>query len=398
LSRSRRIAATAALLAAGALAPSASAAEHVPGQVIVKFDDGTSLARQSAALAHAGAVDTLGRLRGIGAKLVRVTGDPGEAAATLRESAAVEYAETNKILTASSTPNDPLFGDQWGLATIGAPRGWDGAGLGGFPSTGGAKVGVIDTGIDRSHPEFAGRISNCVESTSLLLMNNGIKAGCDDEDGHGTQVAGILAATANNGAGVAGVAFNSPIGVCRALEDGLARGATSNVVNCLDWLRAKGAKVISMSFGGPSSTALYDAIKRAWNSGGGAVLVAAAGNDGGYGTLYPAGYPQVVSVAATDQLDAWAGSNRNADVEVAAPGVDILSTALGDGYTSGSGTSSAAPFAAGVAAVLRQKYPTETAAQTRTRLDSATVDLGALGRDSTFGFGRVSLCLATGAC
>jgi len=370
----------------------------VPGQVIVKFEDGTSLARQSAALARAGAVDMLGRLRGIDAKLVRVAGGAEQAAAVLQASAAVDYAETNKILTAAATPNDPLFGDQWGLATLGAPRGWDGANLSAFPSTGGVKVGVIDTGIDRSHPEFAGRISNCVESTSLLMMNNGIKAGCDDEDGHGTQVTGILAATANNGTGVAGVAFNSPIGVCRALEDGLARGATSNVVNCLDWLHSKGAKVISMSFGGPSSTALYEAIKRAWNSGNGAVLVAAAGNDGGSGALYPAGYPQVVSVAATDQLDEWAGSNRNADVEVAAPGVDILSTARGGGYTSGSGTSAATPFAAGVAAVLRQKYPTSTAAQIRTRLDSATVDLGDPGRDSTFGFGRVSLCRATGAC
>ena len=391
----RRIAVVAAFL--GIVTP-ASAEQHVPGQVIVKFEEGTSLARQSAALARAGAVDILGRLRGIDAKLVRVAGGAEQAATTLQASAAVDYAETNRILTAAATPNDPLFGDQWGLATLGAPRGWDGAGLSAFPSTGGVKVGVIDTGIDRSHPDFAGRVSNCVESTSLLMMNNGIKAGCDDEDGHGTQVTGILAATANNGTGVAGVAFNSPIGVCRALEDGLARGATSNVVNCLDWLYSKGAKVISMSFGGPSSTALYDAIKRAWNSGNGAVLVAAAGNDGSSGALYPAGYPPVVSVAATDQLDAWAGSNRNADVEVAAPGVDVLSTARGGGYTSGSGTSAATPFAAGVAAVLRQKYPTSTAAQIRTRLDSATVDLGAPGRDSTFGFGRVSLCRATGAC
>jgi thermitase len=395
---SRRIAVTAALVAVGAVAPSASAAEYVPGQVIVKFEDGTSVARQSAVLARAGAVDTLGTLRGIGAEVVRVTGDERDAAAALRASSAVEYAETDKILTAASTPDDPLFGDQWALETIDAATGWDGAGLGGFPATGGVKVGVIDTGIDRSHPEFAGRISNCVESTSLLLMNGGIKAGCDDENGHGTQVAGILAATTGNGVGVAGIAFNSPIGVCRALEDGLARGATSNVVNCLDWLYSKGAKVISMSFGGPSSTALYDAIKRAWNYGNGAVLVAAAGNDGGSGVLYPAGYSQVVSVAATDQLDAWAGSNRNADVEVAAPGVDILSTALDGGYTSGSGTSTATPIAAGVAAVLRQKYPSATAAQVRTTLDSATVDLGAPGRDSTFGFGRVSLCRATGAC
>jgi len=398
LLRNRRIAVAAALLAAGAFAPSASAAEHVPGQVIVKFEDGTSLARQSTLLVRAGAVDTIGRLRGIGADLVRVTGSAREAAAELSQSAAVEYAETNKLLTAMATPDDPRFGDQWALDAIDAPEGWTAAGLGAFPTTGGAKIGVIDTGIDRSHPEFAGRISNCVQSTSLLLINNGIREGCDDQNGHGTQVAGIAAATADNGVGIAGVAFNSPIGVCRALEDGLARGATSNVVNCLDWLHSKGAKVISMSFGGPSSTALYEAIKKAWNYGNGAVLVAAAGNDGSSGDVYPAAYSQVVSVAATDRDDGWGGSNRNAKVEVAAPGVDILSTALGGGYTSGSGTSAATPYAAGVAAVMRQMYPGATAAQIRDGLAYATVDLGDPGRDSTFGFGRVSLCLAAGAC
>ena len=127
-----------------------------------------------------------------------------------------------------------------------------------------------------------------------------IRSGCDDEDGHGTKVAGILSAKANNGIGIAGIAFNSPLAVCRALEDGLGRGSTSNVVNCLNWLRNRGAKVISMSFGGANSTTLQNAVRAAWNDGYGAVLLAAAGNDGGYGTLYPAGYPEVVSVASTD--------------------------------------------------------------------------------------------------
>jgi thermitase len=308
----------------------------------------------------------------------------------------VEYAEVDKILTAASVPNDTQFAEQYALGVIKAPQGWDLAGLGAFPSTGGVKVGIIDTGIDSSHPEFAGRISNCGQSTSLFGVNGAVRAGCDDLDGHGTKVAGILGAKANNGQGVAGVAFNSPLAICRALEDGIGRGSTSNVVNCLSWLRSKGAKVISMSFGGASSTALQNAVSKAWNNGYGAVLLAAAGNDGGYGTLYPAGYEQVISVTATDAADGWASANHNADVEVAAPGDSILSTNRGGGYAYGSGTSAATPYAAGVAALMRLKYPGATAAQIRNGLTGTTDDLGAPGRDAYYGFGRVNLCKAMG--
>ena len=276
------------------------------------------------------------------------------------------------------------------------PRAGDLGGLGAFPATGGVKVGVIDTGIDRSHPEFAGRVSNCGQSTSLFGVGGAVRDGCDDVDGHGTKVAGILGAKANNGVGIAGVAFNSPLAICRALEDGVGRGSTSNVVNCISWLRSKGAKVISMSFGGATSTTLHNAIKNAWNNGYGAVLLAAAGNDGGYSMLYPAGYPEVISVASTDAADGWGVSNHNADVEVAAPGVDILTTTPGGGYTHGTGTSAATPYAAGVAALMRQKYPGAKAFHIRDGLTYATDDLGAPGRDSYYGFGRVNLCKAMG--
>ncbi len=134
-------------------------------------------------------------------------------------------------------------------------------------------------------------------------------------------------------------------------------------------------------------------------SGNGAVLVAAAGNDGTYGTIYPAGYPEVISVAATDQADGHGGSNHNADVELAAPGVDILSTTLGGGFRSGPARSAAAPYVAGVAAIMRQKSPSATAAQVRSSLTATADDLGAPGRDNYFGFGRVNLCRAVGgAC
>ena len=125
------------------------------------------------------------------------------------------------------------------------------------------------------------------------------------------------------------------------------------------------------------------------------MVVAAAGNDGNSTVSYPAGYPEVVSVAAVDSSDQHASfSNVNSDVEVSAAGVNVLSTKRGGGYEQLSGTSMATPHAAGVAALIAYHNPTWTAAQIRSKLDSAVDDLGTLGRDSTFGFGRVNLAKA----
>ncbi|HYH59435.1 MAG TPA: S8 family serine peptidase [Thermoleophilaceae bacterium] len=389
-----RFAATVALFATVAFVPSAFAADYVPDRVIVKFKPGTPQLKQAVVLTRAGAMETMGRIRGVGAKVVRVDGNEKEIAARLERSSAVDYAEVDKILSATATPNDSEFADQWALDRILAPQGWSLAGLSAFPHYGGVKVGIIDTGIDRSHPEFSGRVSNCAQSTTMFMVGTGIRDGCADVDGHGTMVAGILGARANNGAGVAGVAFNSPLAICRALEDGLGRGSTSNVVNCLNWLRQKGAKVISMSFGGASSDTLHTAVKNAWKNGYGSVLVAAAGNSGDYTKIYPASYEEVISVSATDVDDGHAGSNYNASVELSAPGVDILTTTRGGGYGTGSGTSAAAPYVAGVAALMRQKYPGAQAFHIRDGLNATADDLGAAGRDSYFGFGRVNLCHA----
>ena len=148
--------------------------------------------------------------------------------------------------------------------------------------------------------------------------------------------------------------------------------------------------------GGGASTTLAQAVQYAWSGGGagGSVLVAAAGNDGNSNVSYPAGYAEVVSVAASDNRDQHASfSNTNPDVEVDGPGVNVLST-YGSGNTSYqtlSGTSMATPHASGVTAIIWDKYPTATASTIRGKLDAAVDDLGPPGRDSTFGFGRVNL-------
>jgi subtilisin family serine protease len=155
--------------------------------------------------------------------------------------------------------------------------------------------------------------------------------------------------------------------------------------------------VISMSLGGGASSTLQSAVNYAWQNGGanGSVLVAAAGNDGDATLNYPAAYPNVVSVAATDNRDQRASfSNANSDVEVAAPGVNVLSSYNDGGYRTLSGTSMATPHASGTTAIIWDKYPTATAAQIVAKLDAATDDLGPAGRDTSYGFGRVNLLKA----
>lgn len=297
------------------------------------------------------------------------------AAATLTRSAAVEYAEPNVELHALAIPNDAQFSQLYGLnntgqtggladADIDAPEGWDAGGLGSFPATGGVKVGIVDTGIDANHEDLSGKLVDCGRASTLFgTVSNG---NCADDNDHGTHVSGTIAAKANNGVGVAGVAFNSPLSMCKALN-ALGSGSTAGVANCITWLIQRGSKIISMSLGGGASSTMQTAVRNASNAG-------------------------ALIIAATDNRDARASfSNANSDVEIAAPGVNILSTKRGGGYVSFSGTSMATPHVAGVAALIWGKNPGFTAAQARSKLDASVDDKGPAGRDPSFGFGRVNL-------
>ncbi len=397
-----------------ALAPSAAGADYVPGEVVVKYADEATSAQKSAAQQLGGVVERITGVRGVGAQLVGVTGSVHSAIARLESSAAVEYAEPNYIYRANAIPNDPLFPQMYGLhntgqtggtadADIDAPEGWDSGGLSGFPSTGGAQVGIIDTGIQLSHPDLAGKAVDCAGvnnfgiSLGVIIIGSDptiVSGKCADNNGHGTHVAGTIAANTNNATGVSGVSPSSPLAICKALNGG-GSGTLVMIANCIDWTNQRGAKVISMSLGATSGAAtLQQAVQRATNNG--SLVIAASGNGGNSALNYPAAYPEVVSVAATDHNDARASfSTFNSDVEVSAPGVDVLSTWNNGGYRTASGTSMATPHASGVAAVIATQRPTLTVAQLRTKLQTSTDDKGVAGRDPQYGFGRVNLLKAT---
>ncbi|MGH2942343.1 MAG: S8 family serine peptidase, partial [Solirubrobacteraceae bacterium] len=292
------------LLAALAWAPAnALAVGYEADTVIVKYADGASTSQRTLAGRLAGVLGRLGDIAGIGAQVVRVSGDPAAAAARLNRSGAVLYAEPNYIYRASAAPNDPRFGEQYGLdnsgqggglvdADLDAPEAWNAAPYVGFPQPlTGAKIGIVDTGVVAGHEDLAGKVVNCggVRSFGLLglpiLADPTIVAGrCVDDNGHGTHVAGSAAAYANNGRGIAGVSFNSPLAVCKALDRNGA-GSLAGVANCIVWLAQQGAKVISMSLGASAgSTTLQNAIATASRT---ALVVAAAGNTGASALQYP---------------------------------------------------------------------------------------------------------------
>ena len=178
----------------------------------------------------------------LGAAVFAVDGDAAAAARALERSPLVAYAEPNKTLRTQAAPNDPLFGELYGMDQIDAPEGWDAAGLGSFPSTGGVKVGIVDTGIQSVAPGPGRQGRRLREVAGLLPIFSGtIQEGtCADDNGHGTHVAGTITANANNGVGVAGVAFNSPLSICKALGGPLGSGSTADVANCITWAARQG--------------------------------------------------------------------------------------------------------------------------------------------------------------
>jgi hypothetical protein len=283
---------------------------------------------------------------------------------------------------------------RFNMSIINAPKAWNCT-----PAGKGVVIAIIDTGADLDHVDLQ---ANLVAGWNFVAGN----ATPEDDNGHGSHVAGIAAGVANNG-GILGVAPKANIMPLKVLDNN-GSGSTANVAAAVIWAADHGADVINMSLGGSANpAALVDAINYAYNKG--IPIIVAAGNCGdsyySYNGCtymnqprYPAALDTVVAVAATTSSDTHASfSNANSYVDISAPGTGIYSASKNAGYATHDGTSQACPHVAGLAALLWSQHPTWTRSQVITQIYNTATDLGTAGRDDVFGYGRINANTAVGA-
>ncbi|MFN8547865.1 MAG: S8 family serine peptidase [Candidatus Eisenbacteria bacterium] len=338
---------------------------------------------------------------------------PDQAARMFAANGDVVFAEPNFIAHALVTPNDPTYPLQWAHNNTGQAISYTGGNVGTADcdtdtdqawdlQTGSATfiLSVIDTGVDTGHPEFAGRIV-----AGFDYVNN--DSNPTDDNGHGTCCAGIAAGAGNNAAGTAGVAWNVKIMPVKVL-DSAGSGSYTWVANGMTFAADNGAKILSMSLGGPASSTLQTAVNYAVNTKG-CALFAATGNSNASALDYPAAYSNVISVGALSPCNErkspsscdgenWWGSNYGTGIDFMAPGVRIHCPDIrgaggfgsGDYISDFNGTSSATPHAAGIGALVWSQNPALTNTGLLTVLQNNCDDIGTAGYDTQTGYGRLN--------
>jgi len=355
-------------------------ADAVPGELLVVLGEDAVATTSKRALEARGA--TVERVPGDDdSLLVRTPRGVNDPVFTelVAQTPGVAWVQPNYIYRTTYTPTDSYYPQQWGLPKIGAPAAWE-VTLG--RST--VVVAVIDTGVDASHPDLVDRVDT---ANDWDFVNSDAVA--NDDNGHGTHVSGIVAATENNGVGSVGVAPRCAILPIKVLSAN-GSGSSDDVAAGIRYAANHGAKVINLSLAATVDDAVMgSAIVYAQDMG--CVVVAAVGNEGSSGGAdYPARYAGVIGVAAIDRNNTRASfSNFGAGVDIAAPGKDVLSTVPGGGYEAWDGTSMASPFVAGVAALVLSVNPTWGADQVIARVFATAQDIGSLGDDLYFGNGLV---------
>ena len=362
--------------------------QNGPQRYIVSFD---GQADETAVTNHGGQVlNKLNLVNGLAVLL------PDHAAASkVRAEKGVKLVEEDALVYSSAKPApapQPAQIVAWGVSRIGANAAWavnnKGAGV---------KVAILDTGIDKNHLDLAANIKGGVNFVSSNPAKPADPNKWDDDNGHGTHVAGIVAAQ-DNAIGTVGVAPEAQLYAVKVLNRN-GSGYVSGIIAGLDWAVENGMQVVNMSLGtNTDMQALHNAVDAA--SAAGVLLVAAAGNDGdGDPTTnnvdYPAKYSSVIAVGATasdDSVPAW--SSDGAEVEVSAPGAGVLSTWNDGYYKSISGTSMASPHAAGTLALMLASGALP--ADARALLQTTAEDLGAPGLDVFYGYGLADAEKAVG--
>ena len=380
--------------------PSASPAEYAPGEVLLAFEANATENQKKKAKEKVKAKQKE-KIYGTEVEVLQVEGATEAAVKALEGEPGVEGAQPNFFYRPMWTPNDPFYtrGDQYYLGRVRAWGAWQNA-KGEIGGTSNPEIGILDGGWDNAyewgyadgHPDLKTKVTGQYDCAydDPYAEDPGVY-------GHGTNVAGIAAATTNNGTGVASVAPDADLFVGKFVaHDGIGR--TSDLIQCGNRAIGAGVEVLNISTGSATDDPLLRDAVAGW-IGKNVNVVAAAGNNGANGcpshVVYPAAYPNVIGVGATDSNNVRASfSGCGTRVDVVAPGVAIQSTGQG-GYVSMSGTSQAAPQVAGAVALARSNgYNSE--AQARNRIYSTARDLGPAGYDIYYGRGLLDADAATG--
>ncbi len=301
----------------------------------------------------------------------------------------VSYEVDQPVSLLGATTNDPYAGSQWAYDNVSYEAAWNTA------TGSGVTIAVVDTGVRADHEDLSAKVEPGAD-----FVTPGGGTGCADAHGHGTHVAGIAAASTDNGRGVAGAARGADILPVRVL-DAYGSGYASDVAAGIIWAADNGADVINLSLGGPGySTAMHNAVTYAVSKK--VVVVAAAGNDASSTPSYPGGFAESLTIASTTSANQRSYfSNYGPHIDLSAPGSAIFSTwgQSSSSYATLSGTSMATPYAAAAAALVKDACGLgTTVAQVEQRLKSTADDLGAAGFDVYYGYGLVDPASAVGTC
>ncbi len=346
----------------------------VPGRLIVMPRAGLSDAELAKALRpHGGKARRLGRSD---LHIVDLPAGVPEAtvAMLLQRHPHFKFAELDYRVRPSLQVNDPYLGSQWHVPTMNAAAAWDTA------RGDGVTIAILDSGIDEAHPDLA---ASLVPGYNFFDRNTNVA----DVTGHGTAVAGTAAARMNNGTGVAGLAGSARIMPLRISDSG-GWATFSAVAEAVTYAADRGVRVVNCSYGNMYKSASVQSAAAYLKSKGGLMVVSAGNSAIDEG---PAAGDSIVVVSATTSSDQMASfSSYGSAVTVSAPGVGIMTTSRGSAYGSWNGTSFSAPAVAGVIALMFSANPSLSANQVQGQLTSTAVDLGAAGRDTYFGHGRVN--------